>query len=337
LSSEALKRLTEKLPASFKETSTEKTLFALERFSLIPLVAKGETPVKVSLRLIFLEEVPEKLFLLLRGQEYPLEKRQGGYWDGEIKAPKREGDYYPRLKLITKTGKIFFLNTASYLKVDNTPPRVQLSYENSVFSPNVDESKDVLIVFPRLVGPEELNLWGFYIFDEREEPVRRFEGSGDLPLAWAWHGENDEFVNLKDGTYYLECRCLDKAGNVAVTTRKRIILDNTRPKLNVSIDAEKNRTWFNIKYEEDTAINQWKLMILNENDDIYYDIKREGGIPPQVEVPFTDKKGLYFLMEALDAAGNKTELKGSLASQQMAAGEKPEEEEKKPSVWDEEF
>jgi len=337
LISKALKRLTDHLPAAFKKNPTEKTLFALERFSLIPLVAQGEATVRVSLHLVFLAEAPKKLFLLLGGKEWPLEKRQRGCWEGEIKAPKREGNYFARLRLLAKTGEILFLNTASYLRVDNTPPKVRLSYENTIFSPNRDESKDVLIIFPRLLGPGDVNLWGFYIFNEEEEPVKRFEGNGDLPLALAWHGENDAFVNVEEGIYYLECRCRDKAGNIAITTRKKIILDKTPPKLNVVIDVEKNRAQFNIKYEEFTAVSQWELIILDEKEYIYHVIKREGVIPSQVEVPLLDKKEFYFLMEALDAAGNKTEFKGSLVSQKMVASEKPEEEEKAPSVWDYDF
>ena len=338
LTSKALNGLIDRFPVSFKKTPTEETLFALERFSLIPSVVQGEAPVRVSLRLVSLTQTPEKLFLLMGGKEWPLEKRQRGWWEGEIKAPKRKGNYFARLKLLAKAEEILFFNTASYLKVDNTPPKVRLSFENTIFSPNRDGSKDVLIIFPGLLDPEDIKLWGFYIFNEKGELVKRFEGSGDLPLALAWHGENDTFGNVEEGVYYLECRCQDKAGNIAVTTRKKIVLDKTLPKLNVVIDVEKNKALFAIKYEELNGISQWELIVLDEKEDIYYDLKREGAIPSQVEVPLPDKKELYFLIEVLDNAGNKTESKGSLVSQKIVTGEKPEEEEEKaPSVWDYEF
>ena len=339
LTSKALNGLIDHFPVSFKKTPTEKTLFALERFSLIPSVVQGETPVRVSLHLVSLTKAPEKLFLLMGGKEWPLEKRQREWWEGEIKAPKRKGNYFARLKLLAKAGEIFFLNTASYLKVDNTPPKARLSCENTIFSPNRDGSKDALIIFPRLLDPEDIKLWGFYVFNEKGELVKRFEGGGDLPLALAWHGENDTFGNAEEGVYYLECRCQDKAGNIAATPRKKIVLDKTLPKLNVviDIDVEKNKALFAIKYEELIGINQWKLIILDEKEDIYYDLKREGAIPSQVEVPLPDKKELYFLIEVLDNAGNKTESKGSLVSQRIVTGEKPEEEEKPPCVWDYEF
>jgi hypothetical protein len=337
LTSKALKELIDHFPVSFKKIPKEKALFALERFSLIPSVVQGEAPVRVSLHLVSLTQAPEKLFLLMGGKEWPLEKRQMGWWEGEIRAPKRKGNYFAELKLLAKAGEIFFFNTASYLKVDNTPPKVRLSCENTIFSPNRDKSKDALIIFPRLLDPEDIKLWGFYIFNEKGELVKRFEGSGDLPLALAWYGENDSFGNVEEGVYYLECRCQDIAGNIAATPRKKIVLDKTLPKLNVVIDVEKNKALFAIKYEEFTGINQWELIILDEKEDIYYDLKREGAIPSQVEVPLPDKKELYFLIEALDNAGNKTESKGSLVSQRMVAGEKPEEEERAPCVWDYEF
>ena len=114
-------------------------------------------------------------------------------------------------------------------------------------------------------------------------------------------------------------------------------MDKIPPKLDVVIDVEKNKALFTIKYEELTGISQWELIISDEKENIYYDLKKEGAIPSQVEFPLPDKKGLYFLMEALDTAGNRTESKGSLVSQKIVAGEKPEEEEKAPCVWDYEF
>ena len=337
LTSKAIRRLIDHFPVSFKKTPIEETLFALERFSLIPSVVKGEAPVMVSLHLVSIAEAPEKLSLLMGGKEWPLEKRQREWWEGEIKAPKREGNYFARLKLLARAGEILFFNTASYLEVDNTPPKVRLSCENTRFSPNRDGSKDALIIFPSLLDPEDIKLWGFYIFNEKGELVKRFEGSEELPLALAWHGETDAFGNAEDGIYHLECRCQDKAGNVAATPGKEIVLDKIPPKLDVVIDVEKNKALFAIKYEELTGISQWELIISDEKENIYYDLKKEGAIPSQVELPLPDKKGLYFLMEALDTAGNRTESKGSLVSQKIVAGEKPEEEEKAPCVWDYEF
>jgi len=337
LQSKAIEDLMDHLPFSFRRIPVERTLYAIERFSLTPLISQGGAPVKTSLHLVSLIEPPKRLSLLIGGREWPLEEGHEGWWSGEIKAPKREGKYFARLKLLTKTGEILFYNTASCLKVDNTPPMVRLSYENIIFSPNRDGNKDALIVFPELLRPEDINLWGFYIYNKDGGLVKRFEGSGDLPLAIAWHGETDEFTKTGDGIYYLECRCQDKAGNIAVTPKKRIILDKTPPRLDVAIDTEKNKTQFTIKYKELTRISQWELKILDKKGKVYYDFKKRGIIPSQIEVPVLDKKERYFTIEVFDIAGNIAELNGSLMPQKMLTSKEMGGKEKAPNVWDYEF
>ncbi|CAD7772280.1 MAG: hypothetical protein KIIPBIDF_00347 [Candidatus Methanoperedenaceae archaeon GB50] len=68
LISKALKRLINNFPPSLKKVSTEKALFALERFSLFPLAVQGGATVNTSLHIVSLVESPEKVFLLLGRQ-----------------------------------------------------------------------------------------------------------------------------------------------------------------------------------------------------------------------------------------------------------------------------
>jgi len=338
LISKALKRLIDHFPASLKKVPTEKVLFALERFSLFPLVIQGGATVNTSLHIVSLRESPEKVFLLLGGREWPLKRRQNGWWEGEIESPQEEGHYFARIKLITKTGSIYFLDTASYLTIDNTPPKLRLSYENLIFSPNRDGRKDALIVFPKLLNPENIGLWDFYVYNEKGELVRKFEGSGDLPLGLAWHGETDEFSQVKEGTYYIECKCQDKAGNIGITSKKKITLDNTPPKLHVLMDVKGNKAKFDIKYEDVLPISQWELSIIDKDGNIYYNLRKENEeIPSKIEVSLPKKKELFFFIEAFDMAGNKTEYKTPLISKKVVAGEKPKEKKKAPTVWDYNF
>jgi len=338
LMSKALKKLVDNFPPFFKKDPTEKALFALERFSLFPLAVHGGAMVHTSVHIVSLREPPEKVFLLLGGKKWPFKRKQNGWWEGEIQSPQEEGHYFARIKIVTKNRSIYFLDTASYLTVDNTPPKLRLSYENPIFSPNRDGRKDALIVFPKLLNPENIGLWSFYVYNKKGEIVRKFEGSGDLPLGLAWHGETDEFSPVKDDIYYIECKCQDKAGNIGITSRKKITLDKTPPKLEVVIDLKENKAKFNIDYKDLLPINQWELSITDKDENIYYNLRKENGeIPSKIEIPLPKKKELFFLIEAFDMAGNKTEYKTSLISKKVVAGEKPKEKKKAPTVWDYNF
>ena len=338
LISKALKRLIDNFPPSLKKVSTEKALFALERFSLFPLAVQGGTTVNTSLHIVSLVESPEKVFLLLGGREWPLKKRQNGWWEGEIESPQEEGHYFARIKILTKAGILHFLDTASYLTVDNTPPKLRLSYENLTFSPNRDGRKDTLIVFPKLLSPEDIKLWYFYIYNEKGEIVRRFEGSGDLPLGLAWHGETDEFNQVEEGIYYIEGKCQDKAGNIGITSRKKCTVDNTPPKLHVLMDVKESKAKFDIKYEDVLPISQWELSIIDKDENIYYNLRKENEeIPSKIEVSLPKKKELFFFIEAFDMAGNKTEYKTPLISKKVVTGEKSEKKGKALTVWDYNF
>jgi len=339
LSNEAIKRLIKNFPSSFEiqtASRVEKTSFAIERFSLSPLVTQGGLPVVASLRLVSLLEPPKEIALLLGGKEWPLEKRGNGWWKGEIEAPKRQGRYFVRLKLFMKNGMLSFLDTATSLKVDNTPPQVRLSFENKVFSPNGDGIKDVLIVFPELLVPDDIKVWGFHIYNQSGEIVRQFEGSGDLPHGLAWHGENDEFGRVDDGIYCLEFRCQDKAGNIMISKKTEIVVDNTAPQLNISVNIAKKKAKFEIKCQEENGIDKWQLTIMDKEENIYKMLEGKGKPPPMLESPLFKKKGLYFIIEAFDLAGNKAEYKGPLITQQITTT-KPEKKEKVPIGWDYNF
>jgi len=338
LMSRALKKLIDNFPPFFKKGSTEKVLFALERFSLFPLAVHGGDIVNTSLHIVSLRESPEKVFLLLGGRKWPLKRKQNGWWEGEIESPQEEGHYFARIKIVTKIGSIYFFDTASYLTIDNTPPKLRLSYENPIFSPNRDGRKDALIVFPKLLSPEDIKLWNFYVYNEKGEVVKKFEGSGNLPLGLAWHGETDEFSSVKDGIYYIECKCQDKAGNIGVTSRKKITLDKTPPKLHVVIDVKESKAKFDIKYEDVLPISQWELSITDKNENIYYNLRKENAeIPSKIEVSLPKKKELFSFIEVFDMAGNKTEYKTPLISKKVVTSEKPKKKEKAPTVWDYNF
>ena len=338
----ALEKLLAEFPKKIKFEKIqpiEKPLFALENFSLFPSLVQGGVSVNVSLRIVTLKKPPKKVFLLLGGKKWALKKKENGYWERIISAPYKEGKYYAKLKLATNNGHFRFLDTGHFLEVDNTPPKIRISYENIIFSPNGDGRKDMMIFFPTLLHPDKIKLWSFLIRDADGRIVRRFEGSGELPLGLAWHGENDQFDKVSEGTYFLEGACQDKAGNIATIKRKKIIVDITPPKLNLSAELKEKEVKFKIKCKEKTNVAKWHLSISDNEDNIYYSTNGEGYPPEEVVLPLPDKDPeiLYVLAEALDFAGNKAEYKNSLVIKGKTIEKRKKKKKKLPTGWDYEF
>ena len=76
---------------------------------------------------------------------------------------------------------------------------------------------------------------------------------------------------------------------------------------------------------------------MDKKGKVYYDFKKRGIIPSQIEVPVLDKKERYFTIEVFDIAGNIAELNGSLMPQKMLTSKEMGGKEKAPNVWDYEF
>jgi len=145
----AVKRLLRKFPATLtaqkRKIPIEKlSTPILDMFSLVPKEVRGGDTVNISLRLIASKGMCRRVAVLIGGKEIFLEKASS-VWKGSTNAPKEEGFYFTKLKIWDKKGLIHFINTGMILTVDNTPPKLKVSYENPVFSPNNDGVKESVI------------------------------------------------------------------------------------------------------------------------------------------------------------------------------------------------
>jgi len=310
----------------------------LEKFSLEPKVVRGGDLVKISLRLLAPDEMCSNVAVLIGEKEVFL-KNSSPDWEGSAKAPKEEGFYFTKVKIWDRRGLINFINTGMILTVDNTPPKLKISYENPVFSPNKDEVKDCVIFFPFLLEPERIEKWNFYIYDEDGNIVRNLEGSGDLPKGWAWHGEDDHFNGVKDGVYFFQCVIRDIAGNITRTDPIKIIIDRAPPQINVSFITEQNKVICRILSKDGSGIRNWFFSILDRRNNIYKLFEGEDTPPDKLVVKLAGPlKDYYFMAEVEDGAGNITKFKLPLIGAKGVAKEKSTKKKEKKSVeWNYDF
>ncbi|RLA81693.1 MAG: hypothetical protein DRG33_00055 [Deltaproteobacteria bacterium] len=310
----------------------------VKELHFLPRIVRGGQVVKARVQLEGKRGGTYRVYALLDGQEFPL-KLTKGWWEGEVVAPKRQGLYLGRIK-VRWDGTWIDLNSATTLLVDNTPPAVDLSFENLIFSPNGDGRKDAFIFFPSLLEEDRVKHWEFSLMDEKGKIIRKFVGSGELPLGIAWRGEGTSGEGAAEGLYHFSCSIEDEAGNVFHCPSRTVIVDKTPPAIVVNPSIEGREIKFIIEAKEEIGIEGWRFFITTRGGKVLKAEEGEGPPPSQIQWrPLGDLKDLSFSLEVCDRAGNWAEAKGTVVSTEgkgvKKKGEKPIKR-KKPE-WNYDF
>ncbi len=121
--------------------------------------------------------------------------------------------------------------------MDRTPPSasIALTDENTVFSPDGDDSRDKYI-FSFKSSEEET--WNLVIRDAQksEKVVRHYPQV--LPEALEWNGRDDKGGIVTDGEYEVYVFAMDKAGNSFATTSNRVRVDTKKPAVAINLNRE---------------------------------------------------------------------------------------------------
>jgi len=108
--------------------------------------------------------------------------------------------------------------------VDVTAPKLGVSPEYPVFSPNGDGSKDT---FPLSQDTSEEPRWKGTVSDSGGTAVFTVEWQGKADPQYAWDGRNSDGEVLPDGEYTYQLSATDAAGNSSVSEPVSVILDTT--------------------------------------------------------------------------------------------------------------
>ncbi|MGP1587315.1 MAG: FlgD immunoglobulin-like domain containing protein [Treponemataceae bacterium] len=99
-------------------------------------------------------------------------------------------------------------------EIDTVAPRVQLSCDSDVLSPDGDGNKDI-IKFTQTASNE--SSWTGRIVDNKGKFVKNWTFEGIPPETIEWNGIKDDGTLASDGFYYYELAASDSAGNSSVT------------------------------------------------------------------------------------------------------------------------
>ncbi|MGQ9842734.1 MAG: T9SS type B sorting domain-containing protein [Spirochaetota bacterium] len=109
--------------------------------------------------------------------------------------------------------------------IDSTPPKVNISYEPKLFSPDGDGENDILTIKPTIEDNHSIKNWELSIYAPAGYIFKTFKGS-DVPqeLKWDGLGANNELVESA-ADYFIELTASDKTGNSAKTKRVKLPID----------------------------------------------------------------------------------------------------------------
>jgi outer membrane protein OmpA-like peptidoglycan-associated protein len=120
-------------------------------------------------------------------------------------------------------------NPVSYPKriiFDSTKPKVSISHEPDLFSPDDDGENDYLTL--RMKGGDNSGLsgWNINIYNESGLLFKKFSGKGSIPehLKWDGAGDNGELVESASD-YDVQFTAVDPAGNISETALDKISVD----------------------------------------------------------------------------------------------------------------
>ncbi len=156
--------------------------------------------------------------------------------------------------------------------IDYEKPKVSVSANLAMFSPNKDGVKDEVLFSMKSSDKNGMNSWLFIIEDNKGGIIKSYSGPGEVKPTFIWDG-TDTFGNQSaDGDYYYYLVVQDNGGNRSQTKPKTVHLSRAamvskikaEPKI-ISPNNDGNHDELNVFIEEtgNAEVESWQLMVLN--------------------------------------------------------------------------
>ncbi len=155
------------------------------------------------------------------------------FWNGTDDSGKIAADnsYYYELFVSELSG-----NSASYksgeFTLDTSKTEMMLTSYPQAFSPRIGKSITFTPVVKATSGIESYKLT---VENAGGKVVKTFSGSGNLPSAINWDGNDDSSTRCADGTYTAKLVALAKSGTKAEVKSQAFVIDSVPPSVEVSV------------------------------------------------------------------------------------------------------
>ncbi len=313
LAERLIRNLVNEIPFKYSPYGPATSPFELKSVVVSPQVTKSLNRVNTTVKVYNFLGEPVSANAVINGRRVSLVETREGFV-GSMEAPGVEGVFPVKIVLSDAEGKIYTFEEASRLIVDNTPPKVFMDVDRTIFS---SKKKGVVMFRPKLLDVDYLNEWHMEILDEKGIVVRSDRGFGRLPRALIWRGESDSFRFVREGKYRYRFTVIDKAGNRSVLTGDiRIKNSPTEIKLK-DLKIGENVITFVFDYKPDDDMASWTIGLLDQKGEVLKRVAEKGVIPHKLDIPF-DKvdnlKKMSFKVSVVDSVGNVFNIENSFAS-----------------------
>lgn len=214
--------------------------------------------------------------------------------------------------------------------------------ETVYFSPNNDGVKDVLEIPIKIKEKRYVKSWTLVIENENGEVVRKVENKDKrdskltfkgfwkalftpkngvaIPSSVSWNGVMDNGEIAPDGNYRYYMKASDDNGNIGMTDKLSVVVDNTPPEINIAKPADDAKIFgegakivFPVEQSGSTE-DEWTGVFLDVRGNPVRTVKWTTSEPLKFEWNGTDDTGLplpdgvySYKVSATDKAGNHTE------------------------------
>lgn len=220
-------------------------------------------------------------------------------WDGTDGdgQPLPNGAYEAKLSAFYRNGNAPTVTTET-LRIDRTPPRVDVTTAYTWFSPDGDGRRDTVRISQ---SSSEEERWRASILNEGGETVYSDVWEGSVE-DFTWEGRNQDGQTVPDGRYTYRITATDRAGNTTSKTVQGLRVDTREPTVRLEAGSTgfspnsngiQDVLRFDLSVEYPEAVASWQLDIL-ESDGAR--VMRYGGgedtpIPDTVQWPGTTENG----------------------------------------------
>ena len=255
-----------------------------------PNVLRGGETTHISIEV---KEITKKLrdiraFVL--DNRIDLKTKDGIWYTGTISAPVIDGVYSLKVYVSDRWNSLYSVNSAASLTVHNSSPEITLLFHKRLISPNNDGINDYLQFSPELLKSITLESWQVEITDKAGNIVRSEDGFGTLPADFFWHGEDNRYKTVKDGTYFCRLFVKDKAGNRTSTAKEKIVVDKTPPKTTVVLAGKNEESLtLSLKNKDISKIADWKIIVYDRTGAEVGKFEGKENIPATIVCPVKKK------------------------------------------------
>ncbi|MCE5256318.1 MAG: OmpA family protein, partial [Spirochaetaceae bacterium] len=227
---------------------------------------KPETLKHYELDILALDENGGRQSAPVRSWKGDVDIKEQYEWDGKtdsgIAVP--DGRYQASLSLDYANGDNFQILSGPVV-LDTVAPKITVSSDYLLFSPNGDGIKDTIVIHQKSEPGDD---WAGMIKNSGGATIRSWTWK-DAAKDFSWDGK-DSSGSLKDGQFSYEVTSVDEAGNKGSASLTGIRIDATKPKVYVTAsdtgispngDGIRDEVSFGIVVENREGVESWRFSL----------------------------------------------------------------------------